>query len=312
MAVAFFLYGSMMIYHISSDLMFTSDLWTNQESLPEILEYPDPKLLAAYYQVCKEPRATREVLRRFRHFYPEAFLYMTNDGGDTKHIPEIAVQYGPIINWNASDVINQNSWKAPGFEYLYLTKPTSSNHVSLFFDDPNASIGLVERIIYTAKRAGSKWVLLLEDDVWIYDLIGGLSGEELRFNLVGSRSDVHFNEHTRAALESVLGRTLKQTNYAGSGGSLIRSSILFKLDTIRDQWHEWVRRIVHFLRSRGRTIASDELITCLVYLVDGTVGQYPGLTEFWDSDNQERVRTRNLQVFHVQKVLYKKWYEILW
>ena len=228
---------------------------------------------------------------------------MVNDGGEEDFIPHLARQYGPRRDLkDASSLINGSSrhWTAPGIEYEYLNK-TGSNGVALYFDSYEANVGLIERLIKTALKSDAEWVMILEDDVWLFDVV---DTGNLNFDLSGAPPWTSLTEHSFAILKILMGHDPPSRRVSGCGGTFIRSEILRKLNDMTETWHEWVRRMFEYKHARESTWASDELISVLVHLMNGTSGVFDPYIEPTYGSWQTKLLTGEAYVLHGGKAYY--------
>lgn len=107
---------------------------------PESIVKHSTPSIAAHYQCYKRVRAVRHVVQTFRTAYPEAPLYMTNDGGDAS-IADVAAEFGA--------------------HYTY-SQPTARGAPFLVFGSTNTSAMFIERLVNVAEASGADWVIMLE------------------------------------------------------------------------------------------------------------------------------------------------------
>jgi hypothetical protein len=283
----FFILGSLLIYFYLQQpipILQEKDTFTviDLEELQHVYVRQRPSLISAFYQFRNRPRAMREVLRRFRHFYPRSFINFYNDGGDKDITPFLAHHYGGLDGDNSNMTL---------YRYQYVKR--SSRSEGLHFEKADSLITFFQRIIDTALWSQSDWVLLLEDDVWLQNLI---DFTRLRFDLNGPGAMCSFQPEISYALQAVF--DVVPYAYTGCGGSLINATMLRNMHGRRDEWNQWIRTI----HSRQSYIASDQLVSTMMYLMNGTVGISDQMANVWK--DSQLIFNRNISVLHHAKILY--------
>jgi hypothetical protein len=150
----------------------------------------------AFYQACRNKKATFECLKAFRRFYPESYVYLVSDGGDD--LSDVArlfcceYQYLDPLGHGAKTVQQRAEW--------------------------------LRRFAYAARRATSNHMLLLEDDV----LIRGQIRRSEQFALAGphngyERLSPQLFHHLRRRFPH-----LTSDCYGGCGGSLAHRGTLLE------------------------------------------------------------------------------------
>jgi hypothetical protein len=180
-----------------------------------------------------------------------------------------------------------------GYNYQYIER--SSVQDALYFNTLDTMAQFIQRIIDTAVRSQSEWILLLEDDVWLYKPIKFTS---LAFDLVGP-CGWPVQDELRAALTHIRPDIYIPHVYQGCGGSVVRSSIFRQLDERPEEWRAWVETI----RSQYMNIlASDQLVAALVLLMNGTMSGDPNFVEVATEGAKDKLD--EIAVLHRQKSLY--------
>jgi hypothetical protein len=215
--------------------------------LPGLLEAPDHSdagedRLAAYIQTSGlHLQALDEALHRFRKFYPTAPLYVHNDGGG-RAVRQLALLY------RARD-------------YTEASTAQSARPNGLYFRDPAGGTAYLERIAAAARLA--PWLLILEDDVWLY---GRIRTSELSYD-INSKCDAHF----AVPLGALVSKSKGGMCYAPCGGSVLRSSRLLSAN----------RTLAGVSEIMKHTTASDQLLSATVLMGGGGIGAYGGYSETW-------------------------------
>ena len=206
--------------------------------------------VSAVYLCYKQESAGVQVLTRFREYYPLTPLLVINDGGvDT--FKTISMLFHA--------------------EYVPCSR-TSCSESGVQFANSYTAIKFVERMI-AATSDDDRFTLLLEDDVWIYgqvpltdlkyDMSGGCNGTFLSLDLV-SEVKKRQPDIKKAKLP-----------YSDTAGAFLRSSFIKNMCLKGREW----KTAVHDLLLAQSPISSGELLSCLVYIFNGTVGPYRGYYE---------------------------------
>ncbi len=193
--------------------------------------------LGAYYQTSlSHISATETVLQLFRRVYPSApvFIYIDND-------------HDKGIQWEAYNPVIVT---IRGKKRQWQNFVTTGNFISTVGDGMN----YIKRIISAAQ--GLDWLILLEDDVWVCNSINVSS---LGTHAMSGRCTTQFDSKRWAHL-------LPGPCYGGCGGYVLKGSFLqsvMKVD--RGYIHAIFKQI-------KRPIASDELLSAVLYKSNGTIG----------------------------------------
>jgi hypothetical protein len=207
--------------------------------LPWLLEAPDVLMsrIAGYYQTDNRHQiASYVALSLFRRVYSDSRLYVHYDA--TRPTKPIAAD---LITYS-----NQSE------------QSTKSN--GMYFSTSVAAMAYVQRLQRAAAMA--PWVLLLEDDVWVYR---GMETRELRFDVSGTCWATYRREY--AAI-------LNKSCYGAYGGHYLNGSRLLTLS------NDAVSILIDKLLAAHSPIASDELLSAIVIQHGGTIGYYEGYREF--------------------------------
>ena len=206
-------------------------------------------LVAIYHCGRQTDAAPAEVLSRFRDKYPACAVVMINDGGD-----KVMESYAKMFHCEYAPCSN-------------VSRNPSCIELGTAYD----AIKYVDRLL-AAVPDHDGWVLLLEDDVWIYDQV---VLTQLRYDMCGGRG--------LALSPSVcMDISCRRENFprkgvpsVKSGGAFLRASFLRAMRG-NDTWRKNVNLL--FLEE-GRSFFSGTLLSILVYMEGGTVGPYPGYFE---------------------------------
>ncbi|KAL4854628.1 putative metallo-hydrolase YflN [Chlorella vulgaris] len=216
-------------------------------------------------------RAVKEVLRRWRLFYPDAPLLVINEGQDAA-LERAAQQHGA--------------------QHMYA--PATSDTQTTIFTTADSAARWVQHLLDAG--AAADWVLLLEDDV---HLLKPISFHTLHFDINGDNKDVRLANTLTKVIERIRGTPLADRHFGGSGGAIFRGSFLRQL--ARSDWQSWLEQL---LLAEDGVIISDQLITSLMHCINGTLGHYPGYAETWYTDFEARKAAGDIEVVHKEKSFY--------
>lgn len=190
----------------------------------------------AFYLCYKNAKATLHVIDQFFSYYPNGTIYLHSDNGCYYH--NLKNKYKNII-------------------YTY-----HNFNVNPFKMNYDRSLEWAKRLYNTTKLSDKKYLLLLEDDVWVRDRVKINSIH----NMVGTNLGAFFNNHIFAYLRNYEKlKTMKQI-YSGCGGCI------FEKDIIKNQKFHNITKMINYYCSRY-ALWGDQLLTLIIYLNDGTIGR---------------------------------------
>lgn len=202
--------------------------------------------VGAYYQTSgKHLKSLRVVLKLFRRAYPISPLYLYIDAEETSTrfaaVLSIAANYAHITLMPPGVPKND----VPGIDGLYM-------------QSLSASVDYVTRLVVAAQQVD--WLILLEDDVWVCNTV---PTDSLRYDLNG-RCDAKYNWP---------GGATPGPCYGGCGGMIFNAGFLrsMRVDPA------YIQRI---LAQKRDFMASDELISAVMYQSNGTIGNMPEFLEY--------------------------------
>ena len=164
----------------------------------------------------------------------------------------------------------------------------------LYIDAKKLSIYL-EFLFGSINLSSSTFLMILEDDVDVKNSnIGKLS-----YDMNGINSSERLPLRVRIIISIFKQKNYIFSGYGGCGGSIIRKSIL-QVKTSE----EWERTLRKFLWLFQRPIGSDELLSLMVMLSGGTLGNYDGFAETWENDIQNRLDLGFVSILHKDKSRY--------
>lgn len=209
--------------------------------------------LVAFYQCYNHYRATEEVLARFRYWYPTQRLALFNDGGE-KAMLLLAHRYYA--------------------EYQYAKR--SSDAAGLYFSSANAGVRFIERVLSVV--GDEDWLLLLEDDVWV---TGCAPLDTLQYTVNGNGGGVWTLDKGLVRGLHAVGVYPSDLHYGACGGAMISGGFLRVLKS-----SDWQMQVQYMFGYKTR-IASDELISSLVYLNGGSIGAAPAMEQVIQHGHKE-------------------------
>lgn len=207
-------------------------------------------LVAIYHCGRQTDAAPAEVLSRFREKYPACAVVMINDGGD-KVMESFAkmfhCEYAPCSN---------------------VSRNPSCIELGTAYD----AIKYVDRLL-AAVPDHDGWVMLLEDDVWIYDQV---VLTQLKHDMCGGRGlALPLSVCMKIGRRRQDFMSKKRAPSVKSGGAFLRASFLRAM-----RFHgKWRKNVDLLFLEEERSFLSGALLSTLVYMEGGTVGPYPGYFE---------------------------------
>lgn len=205
-------------------------------------------LVAIYHCGMQTDAALAEVLSRFRAKYPACQLKMLNDGGD-----DLLMSFAKMFHC----------------EYVQCCRVSSHPYLIELASRYDA-VKYVERLM-AAIPDHDCWVLLLEDDVWIYNQV---ILNELKYDMCGGYGDTKMPRSVVDAIgQHRDGFPIKNVKYVKSSGAFLRASFMRGMRS--NKWRKYVETIFDCERS----VTSGQLLSALVYMKGGTVGPYSGYFE---------------------------------
>lgn len=236
--------------------------------------------IGAFYQCYKQPKALLEVIRSFRKYYPESDVYLVCDGGN---------DYSGVA-------------KKFNLKYRYDEKRTG-NGVANYFDNPEILYIWLDRLIDAAKNIKEDYIMILEDDVIIYDAV-----TELHFDLNGVNKGEKIGKKVTKFLKtrnSHIPKRMKNYFYGGFGGAILNKKILLdNQNSIKDA----IATIDKYMEAPRKGIYVTDLWISLLYLYFGaSAGHYRGLVEKWYKTYFFRKYIlKNIKTLHQYKNFYNK------
>ena len=216
---------------------------------PALKQPDDDAKIVAYYQTSGLNKiASNMALSLFRSVYPEAQVYIHYD---TDHIPEGA--RGDMTTFN-----NKHT-------------DQSVQDCGMHFSTVRAMESYIKRVQKAASLQPKGWVLLLEDDVWVWTQI---NPRYLRYDVTGTCWATFTPAISRIILAHSRHHVFKNaTCYGAYGGHYVNSSRVLGLRN----YHGFLRALL--IAARG-IVPSDLLLSALILGDGGTIGDNPGYYEY--------------------------------
>ena len=185
-------------------------------------------------------RVVEAVLRNFRVFYPISRVSLW-----LSHPP-------------SSTVVS--------YAHFYSVLGINSGNATVF---TNATAAVFFWSSLAAAADKSDWLLLLEDDIWLYSHInvGGL-----KYSINGAPCSELFRPGVWLFLSTLNESNKRQLCYPRMGGSIIRSSSLAAPNTLF---------LEELIDAGSGWIGRDELVAATVVAGGGDIGTFSGFSETW-------------------------------
>ncbi len=237
-------------------------------------EYPS---IGAFYQCYKRPKAVISVISSFRKYYPDSDMYVVGDGGD------------------------DFSKLAEHFNVRYKNESfNTGNGVSNVFENPDRLISWLHRLVDAAKYIKEDYILLLEDDVLVMDVVR----QQLPFTINGNNPAMQLGRNETKFLKKrnkSIPFWTRNYYWGGFGGCIVKKSFILEHFTDVEGDIEKIRPHVHWDK-----FVSDIWISLLVLYHGGTIGPFKGLCETWYVDFDKRKNElHDISILHQYKDLYE-------
>ena len=185
-------------------------------------------------------RVVEAVLRNFRVFYPISRVSLW-----LSHPP-------------SSTVVS--------YAHFYSVLGINSGNATVF---TNATAAVVFWSSLAAAADKADWLLLLEDDIWLYSHVnvGGL-----KYSINGAPCSELFRPGVWLFLSTLNESNKRQLCYPRMGGSIIRSSSLAAPNTLF---------LEELIDAGSGWIGRDELVAATVVAGGGDIGTFSGFSETW-------------------------------
>lgn len=242
--------------------------WTMQTT-----QNDDSVNVVGYYQTTGlNPLAASVVLHLFRSVYPSAPLYIHYDADHAIPTPGV-----DLITHNENQV------------------DKSAVSKGMFFSSVIAMQAYIQRIKTAAGLQKNGWVLLLEDDVWVW---AGIKKNDLRYDVTGTCRHQFSTEcslcPTAIKSHSRHRQVFRNAScYGAYGGHYINSSRVLGLKNDHGLLQDLLNSDV-----KNGVVASDILLSAVILCDGGSIGDNLGFHEAFD------LKYSQSNIFHGMKWLY--------
>ena len=234
--------------------------------------------ISAYYQCYKNHKALDFVLSKFRNFYPESEVALVCDGGE------------------------DFSKKAEQYKCMYTYESKLNTESNLVFNNLNSFKTFIFRIKKYTSNFKSKYLLLLEDDVIVYNKI---SENDLVYDINGCNFNEFFNFNHQSLLKQYNSnlKTDDKIFFGGCGGSILNLDFFRKIFNNEERLNKDIEEFFNY--AEPQNCASDRGLSYICLKNQGTIGQYKGFCETWHRDYEVRKQNNLIEVLHQYKDLYE-------
>ena len=264
------------VLYLAVTIMVMVWIFTSTHSV----EYDENVKVVGYYQTSGSNRlASSVVLHFFQSIYPLARLYIHYD---TDH----------ALLSSGADLITYNE--------KHVDKSAVSN--GMYFSSVAAMENYLKRIKKAASLQKNGWVLLLEDDVWVW---ASIKQNDLRYDVTGTCRHQFSAECSKcpAAIQmhSPHREVFRNAScYGAYGGHYLNSSRILGLKDYQGLLRD-------LLSAVGGPVASDILLSAVILSDGGSIGDNMG---FYEPNDLAQVflnaKYDPPNIFHQMKYLYSK------
>ena len=241
----------------------------------------DARIVAYYQTGGRNAMALFVALRFFRSVYPDAPLYMHYD------------MYKMLGDNSTSRMARD--FNAALVTYNSLVLGGSVNKHGMYYATVQAAEDYIRRLQVAAGLEPEGWVLLMEDDVWLW---APVKQDELWYDISGTCWGTYRRGCHEAIVADSAGPVFRNgTCYGGYGGHYVNSSRLLGLV----DWPAMRGLIRDMLLAENGNLASDMILSALVLQNGGTIGEYPG---YYEWEGRSTAGGENTKTWHRMKWLY--------
>lgn len=234
-------------------------------------------MIGGYYQAYNKPKCVDFVLNHFRNQYPDSDVVLISDGGDD--FTSLASKYN--CNYFYEDNLSgDKSIKSKGLAGFY-------------FHSPEVLVNYVLRMSKHLNLIKQDYFIILEDDVVVLN-----KSKDLKYDINGSNPTESLPESVCMDLKQI-----PRISYGACGGCILNTNF-FKnilrqsnLKQIEDQ----IRQYCNLTTERW---ASDAILSYICLANGGTIGDWDGFGETWESDIVERINKNEVEILHQYKNFY--------
>lgn len=227
--------------------------------------------LGGVYITYKQSKAVDLAMENFRKHYPSSKVVICSDGGF--YLKSLAKKYNAVY-------IHEKHLETSGI---------------LNYDNIDSCMMYCERLRRCINEIDNDYFMRLEDDVWVQqktDLT------KLEHEINGCNTTTSFPKGVYNLLDKYVGQGKYTLYYGGAGGAIYRTSFFKKIFSDLSRLRQDLMELTEVIQG----CPDDMFMSYLCYKYGGTVGQFKGYAETWDT---ARVAQGNIEVLHK----YKDWYE---
>ena len=264
------------IVYLTVAVMIAVFLVTCMYDVEERIKEDDIKVVAYCQRVVGNSIAFRVALHLFRSVYPSSALYIHWDQDYALPVPGAhLVTHNKNIIEKTTNVVGRGV---------------------MFFASVASMEAYIQRLKTAAGFERNGWVLLLEDDVWVFSRI---KRQQLQYDISGTcRGQLR----TRCRECSTLIQAHSPNHqafrnaecYGGCGGNYINSSRILALEGYQTL-------LEALLRAWGGPVPQDVLLSSVILADGGSIGDNPGYYEPFGFSN---TKYGPPNIFHQMKWLY--------
>jgi hypothetical protein len=229
-------------------------------------------------------KATYEVLKNFRHFYPKNSLIMINDAGKQEL-------------YDISRLVNATY-------FGYSKNLTTGNDV----DDIQVMVEWIERFLNAVEQIREEYFILLEDDVL---LLREVNFKHISGQMCGYNPNARLPENVTAYLKKF--NPLIQDSrihYGGCGGCILETKFFTNLSTM-----DWKNELLvyadlskRFSKNEQSWYFNDCCLSFLCWRYGGEIVQNPAWGDLNVQDTYKRYQSGQLDIVHQYRDHFNKPY----
>jgi hypothetical protein len=219
-------------------------------------------------------------LDSFRKIYPTSKVHLFCDNGlDMSHIAN---------HFNCT--------------YQYISERTGNGDTT-YFVSKEKLIAWIERLLFAAQNSSEDFILILEDDVRVFNKIG-----KIKFDLNCIKPNHKLGREATRFLQargSTIPKYIHNIYYGGFGGSIINRAFIEEHFSNREKLKIALDEICPFIQRRWNGgLPQDACLTMLIIYFGGTLGLYNGFAEVRYLKYRLRPFLGKIDVLHDDKSLY--------
>ena len=219
--------------------------------------------IGGVFQCYKNARATYEVLKSFRNYYPTNTVVLLSDNG--YDYTEMAKHFNCIY-------IHSTEHVPPSFEIVTPSTNIKQHSIKMYCSKEDFIIKVsrfIDRWINMVSLVTDDFIMVLEDDICIKNKITEILKYDLNGHCPNSYRNISINELAKKYDLD----TTKKYHFSGHGGSIFKRDTLLEClqnkNMINDLLDNW-------LDYNFDELCSDFFLSLLLVLHGKTVGPYQG------------------------------------